>query len=301
MAAAAGGGGGAAAAGGGGAAGGVGSADGGGAAMVVTGAGGGGAAAAVCTTGAGVGSCTGVLTASVRPGGTQPGGGSKALFGSARRAGAGCGGGAAAATSTGGGGGAGGGGAATLAGAGGSGGGSAFSDCTGGAAAFAAASSLFFSSDSRRSRSRASRALASRSEVALLAASSCAFCPPLPGTREPIRGVPRVSSSGETAMSWRTRAGAAGRRFETVVARSAPGLTASAGARELPPQPARSNAARTVPAQMGNGWANRILTQERRWRTGRDSNPRWLLHHARFPSVCLKPLGHLSGERLRSL
>jgi hypothetical protein len=30
------------------------------------------------------------------------------------------------------------------------------------------------------------------------------------------------------------------------------------------------------------------------WRTGRDSNPRWLLHHARFPSVCLKPLGHLS-------
>src|SRR5712691_3043849 len=31
-----------------------------------------------------------------------------------------------------------------------------------------------------------------------------------------------------------------------------------------------------------------------RWRTGRDSNPRWLLHHARFPSVCLKPLGHLS-------
>lgn len=31
-----------------------------------------------------------------------------------------------------------------------------------------------------------------------------------------------------------------------------------------------------------------------KWRTGRDSNPRWLLHHARFPSVCLKPLGHLS-------
>ena len=31
------------------------------------------------------------------------------------------------------------------------------------------------------------------------------------------------------------------------------------------------------------------------WRTGRDSNPRWLLHHARFPSVCLKPLGHLSS------
>src|SRR3569833_2636184 len=30
------------------------------------------------------------------------------------------------------------------------------------------------------------------------------------------------------------------------------------------------------------------------WRTGRDSNPRWLLHHARFPSVCLNPLGHLS-------
>lgn len=33
-----------------------------------------------------------------------------------------------------------------------------------------------------------------------------------------------------------------------------------------------------------------------KWRTGRDSNPRWLLHHARFPSVCLKPLGHLSSR-----
>ena len=39
----------------------------------------------------------------------------------------------------------------------------------------------------------------------------------------------------------------------------------------------------------------------RDWRTGRDSNPRWLLHHARFPSVCLKPLGHLSGKRGRPL
>ena len=38
-----------------------------------------------------------------------------------------------------------------------------------------------------------------------------------------------------------------------------------------------------------------------KWRTGRDSNPRWLLHHARFPSVCLKPLGHLSGGCGRSL
>src|SRR4051794_40622205 len=36
-----------------------------------------------------------------------------------------------------------------------------------------------------------------------------------------------------------------------------------------------------------------------RWRTGRDSNPRWLLHHARFPSVCLKPLGHLSSAIAR--
>ena len=38
-----------------------------------------------------------------------------------------------------------------------------------------------------------------------------------------------------------------------------------------------------------------------RWRTGRDSNPRWLLHHARFPSVCLKPLGHLSSGARRPL
>ena len=44
-----------------------------------------------------------------------------------------------------------------------------------------------------------------------------------------------------------------------------------------------------------------LLKNQQRWRTGRDSNPRWLLHHARFPSVCLKPLGHLSGMRGRPL
>ena len=46
---------------------------------------------------------------------------------------------------------------------------------------------------------------------------------------------------------------------------------------------------------------NSVPTQGLKWRTGRDSNPRWLLHHARFPSVCLKPLGHLSGKRGRPL
>ncbi len=44
----------------------------------------------------------------------------------------------------------------------------------------------------------------------------------------------------------------------------------------------------------GSG-VNSVPTQGLKWRRGRDSNPRWLLHHARFPSVCLKPLGHLSG------
>ena len=33
------------------------------------------------------------------------------------------------------------------------------------------------------------------------------------------------------------------------------------------------------------------------WRRGRDSNPRYVLPYARFPSVCLKPLGHPSVER----
>ena len=30
------------------------------------------------------------------------------------------------------------------------------------------------------------------------------------------------------------------------------------------------------------------------WRRGRDSNPRWVLAHTRFPGVRLKPLIHLS-------
>ena len=32
-----------------------------------------------------------------------------------------------------------------------------------------------------------------------------------------------------------------------------------------------------------------------KWRRGRDSNPRWSYPHTRFPSVLLRPLGHLSG------
>ena len=31
------------------------------------------------------------------------------------------------------------------------------------------------------------------------------------------------------------------------------------------------------------------------WRRGRDSNPRYSYPYTRFPSVLLKPLGHLSG------
>ena len=33
------------------------------------------------------------------------------------------------------------------------------------------------------------------------------------------------------------------------------------------------------------------------WRRGRDSNPRYVLAYARFPSVCLRPLNHLSTVR----
>ena len=32
----------------------------------------------------------------------------------------------------------------------------------------------------------------------------------------------------------------------------------------------------------------------RNWRRGRDSNPRYSFPYTRFPSVLLKPLGHLS-------
>ncbi len=32
------------------------------------------------------------------------------------------------------------------------------------------------------------------------------------------------------------------------------------------------------------------------WRRGRDSNPRWSYPHTRFPSVLLRPLGHLSSR-----
>src|SRR5260370_19477597 len=57
----------------------------------------------------------------------------------------------------------------------------------------------------------------------------------------------------------------------------------------------KSDLLRTLAAGPGVGPATRgVHSSVLKWRTGRDSNPRWLLHHARFPSVCLKPLGHLS-------
>lgn len=37
------------------------------------------------------------------------------------------------------------------------------------------------------------------------------------------------------------------------------------------------------------------------WRRGRDSNPRYVLAYARFPSVCLRPLNHLSVGCVLSL
>ena len=33
------------------------------------------------------------------------------------------------------------------------------------------------------------------------------------------------------------------------------------------------------------------------WRRGRDSTPRYVLAYARFPSVCLRPINHLSTVR----
>ncbi len=57
----------------------------------------------------------------------------------------------------------------------------------------------------------------------------------------------------------------------------------------------KSQLLRTLAAGPGVGPATSgVRSSVLKWRTGRDSNPRWLLHHARFPSVCLKPLGHLS-------
>ncbi len=59
----------------------------------------------------------------------------------------------------------------------------------------------------------------------------------------------------------------------------------------------KSQLLRTLAAGPGVGPATSgVRSSVLKWRTGRDSNPRWLLHHARFPSVCLKPLGHLSGR-----
>ncbi len=40
----------------------------------------------------------------------------------------------------------------------------------------------------------------------------------------------------------------------------------------------------------GNNCANLAIA----WRRGRDSNPRWVSAHTRFPSALLRPLGHLS-------
>jgi site-specific DNA recombinase len=60
----------------------------------------------------------------------------------------------------------------------------------------------------------------------------------------------------------------------------------------------KSDLLRTLAAGPGRGPVTPgVRSSVLKWRTGRDSNPRWLLHHARFPSVCLKPLGHLSWER----
>ncbi len=49
-------------------------------------------------------------------------------------------------------------------------------------------------------------------------------------------------------------------------------------------------------ALVANGGVNSVPTQGLKWRTEWDSNPRYLLQYTRFPSVRLKPLGHLSSD-----
>jgi len=197
-----------------------------------------------------------VTTGALRPGGTQPGGGSKALFGSDGLAGAaataigaddsvtggvavvvtggvagvvtgGDGGGAAAALSTGGGTAV----VVTAAGGGTAAGVTAAADAGaeagevaagGGGAAACAAASEALRSAARRSAS--ARALASRAALSLAIASCCAFWPPLPATTEPICGPLRVSSTGATPESYCRPELADGNPLATT-AWSAPGRT----------------------------------------------------------------------------
>jgi site-specific DNA recombinase len=51
----------------------------------------------------------------------------------------------------------------------------------------------------------------------------------------------------------------------------------------------------------GKKGVNSVPTQGLNWRRDRDSNPGYAFTHTRFPSVRLKPLGHLSRDRRRSI
>ncbi len=51
---------------------------------------------------------------------------------------------------------------------------------------------------------------------------------------------------------------------------------------------------RLLQALVADGSVNSVPTQGLKWRTGRDSNPRYPCRYTRFPSVRLQPLGHLS-------
>ena len=100
----------------------------------------------------------------------------------------------------------------------------------------AASFSLALASFSAASRSRrASRALASRSADSLSAFSRCAFCPPVPLTREPICGsCPRVSSAAEMPCSYCWPL-AAGNALLAWIWRSAPGRSLALPAGGPPP------------------------------------------------------------------
>ena len=215
---------------------------GGGAAIVAGGAtvaGGRGAKAAGCAVATVVnGGAALVSTGAVWPGGTHPGGGSNALFGSTGRTGA-------AATVTGAGGVAAcaGGGAAALSVGGamavavtGAGGGAAAGaeavedageDVPGEEADRLAVPATWASSALRCAswRSVSARAFRSVSRCALASSSSCAFCPPLPATTDPICVPPRVSSIGATLVSYWRPVPAGGRLADTATDCSAPGRT----------------------------------------------------------------------------
>ena len=55
------------------------------------------------------------------------------------------------------------------------------------------------------------------------------------------------------------------------------------------------------PALFGDQYGTGECYRKKNWRRDRDSNPGYAFTHTRFPSVRLKPLGHLSASRDASI